>query len=180
MYVRSESTWRKEAQLDYEANSYLRGSVDLSGDMAVVGFPAYLFVWCGSTWVNTAELAPTSNQTEVDALVAESMAISGTTVVVGAPYDSEAGDKAGAFYTFNVDMYNCLTLKPTVAPTMTSTTSMPGPMTASPATPAPTDTSPQVSTMIPTSTMLTSNTSSAATMMLGTTTILGLLLLLCF
>jgi hypothetical protein len=83
---------------DGAANNYFGSSVAIAGNTAVVGAPgktvgsnaqqgaAYVYTFNGSSWVQQAELTA-SDGTASDSF-GRSVAISGNTVVVGAPYAS--------------------------------------------------------------------------------------------
>ncbi|HEV3363408.1 MAG TPA: FG-GAP repeat protein, partial [Acidimicrobiia bacterium] len=113
---RTGSTWAQQAKLmptePIIANDLFGTSVALSGDTAVVGVPyddiaadglnnegsAYVFVRTGTTWAKQARL------TALDAAGGDefgwSVAVSGDTAVVGAPYDDAAGGADGAARVF--------------------------------------------------------------------------------
>ncbi|MGZ3419605.1 MAG: FG-GAP repeat protein [Polyangiales bacterium] len=111
VYVRSGATWSLQATLDASGVPGIVGSpVGISGSIAVVGGPskasageAYVFVRSGTTWTREATLLG-------DASVpgegfATSLAISGSTVLVGAPsatYGTGTSTRtgAGAIYAF--------------------------------------------------------------------------------
>lgn len=92
---------------DGAANDELGQSVAVSGDMMVVGAygatvdgrhvqgAAYVFVKSGGTWTQQAKL--TASDGAADDNLGRSVAVSGSTVVVGAPY---AHSYQGAAYVF--------------------------------------------------------------------------------
>ena len=134
VFVRSGSTWNQQAYLkasNIGAGDLFGWSVAISGDTVVVGAPsedsnaigfngpdnnltadsgaAYVFVRSGVTWVQHAYLKA-SNPGVQDAF-GESVAVSGGTVVVGAPWEDSNATKvdgpdndlalnAGAAYVF--------------------------------------------------------------------------------
>jgi uncharacterized repeat protein (TIGR01451 family) len=91
-------------------NDFFGASVSISGDSAVIGAfghpheslgligSAYVFVRSGSGWTEQAELIA-SDPAQQD-FFGISVAISGDTIVVGAPLDDDAGDSSGSAYVF--------------------------------------------------------------------------------
>jgi hypothetical protein len=91
-------------------------SIAISGNTVVVGAPwdgwidgaewaygsgaAYVFWYNGASWVPQGKLTP-SDGAEED-YFGYSVAISGDTIVVGAHYEDEKGDAAGAAYVFQL------------------------------------------------------------------------------
>jgi hypothetical protein len=113
VFVRNGATWSQQARLipsNVAADYWFGYSVAIYGDTVVVGMPeyfpnnagpgsAYVFVRNGATWSQQARLTP-SNGTARD-FFGHSVAISGNTVVVGAPYDSiGANALQGSAYVF--------------------------------------------------------------------------------
>ncbi|MBN1206352.1 MAG: DUF11 domain-containing protein [Myxococcaceae bacterium] len=114
VFVRSGTAWSEQAQLtasDAAAEDNFGWSVALSGDTAVVGArhhdtaagpeagSAYVFVRSGTTWSEQAQL--TASDTAAGDLFGYSVALSGDTAVVGAPFhDTAAGPEAGSAYVF--------------------------------------------------------------------------------
>lgn len=110
--VRTGSLWGQGAELrpDYAGSGDRFGySVAVSGDAAVVGVPSdddngtnagsvYVFVRSDSKWSKAAWLTP-SHAAEGD-LFGSSVAVSGDTVVVGAPGNDINGMRAGLAYVF--------------------------------------------------------------------------------
>jgi hypothetical protein len=106
-FVRSGTTWSQEAQLipadGAAAGDYYGWSVAVSSTTAVVGVPykngaigsAYVFVQSGTVWSQQAQLTATDAAT--NDLFGYSVAISGSTLAVGA-YFKNSG--AGAAYVF--------------------------------------------------------------------------------
>ena len=108
VFVRAGATWAQQAYLKASntgALSLFGSSVSISGDTIVVGAPfessgavhsgaAYVFVRTGTTWTQQAYLkvsAPGEND-----FFGNNVAVSGDTIVVGAP----GADPAGAAYVF--------------------------------------------------------------------------------
>ena len=114
VFVRSGTSWMEQAKLvasDAAADSAFGYSVALSGDTAVVGSvaasvagksgagAAYVFVRSGTMWSQQAKL--TASDAGVDDSFAESVAVDGDTVLVGAPYADVLGDgDRGAAYVY--------------------------------------------------------------------------------
>lgn len=105
-FVRSGTTWTQQAELkasDAAASDQFGTSVAISGSTAVIGAykkdsgagAAYIFVRSGTTWTQQARLTA-SDRAAGDGFGA-SVAISGSTVVVGATYHLNAH---GAVYVF--------------------------------------------------------------------------------
>jgi len=105
VFVRSGSTWTQQAELtppDGFGGDRFGISVAISGSTLLVGSPystatgvAYVFVRSGSTWSEQAEL--TSSDGGLFDAFGSSVALSGSTAVIGALYHS---DDAGAAYVF--------------------------------------------------------------------------------
>jgi hypothetical protein len=95
---------------DGELRDFFGSSVAMSGDIAILGAPgddvgaaidqgsAYIYVREGTVWVRSAKLTG-STSTDGDAF-GTSVAISGTTALVGAPYDDAGGIDRGSAYVF--------------------------------------------------------------------------------
>ncbi|MBN8226712.1 DUF11 domain-containing protein [Corallococcus macrosporus] len=107
VFVRSGTTWSEQAKLtisDPVSGRYFGESVAISGDTALVGArsnvsyagAAYVFVRSGTTWSEQAKL--TANDSGASDLFGFSVAISGDTALVGAPYVDES--IVGAAYVF--------------------------------------------------------------------------------
>jgi hypothetical protein len=104
VFVQSGSTWSEQAALTPSNATGLEcGSVRISGQTAVIGRPhqnlstgaAYVFAQSGSTWSQQAELtAPDGAEGD---MFGSSVAISGETVLVGAPNHNS---DTGAVYVF--------------------------------------------------------------------------------
>jgi hypothetical protein len=111
-FRRVGANWVFEARLvapDGMHGDNLGTAVALDGDVAVAGArghqilglndgAAYLFRREGTAWVQEAKL--TSGDLSVGANLGAAVSISGDTVAVGAPFDSERGILAGAAYVF--------------------------------------------------------------------------------
>ncbi len=107
------STWDYKKPLtasDAAANDYLGYSVAIDGDTVVVGArfgncaatntgSAYVFTRSGGLWLEQDELCPTDAGVAND-WFGERVAVSGDTVVVGAPEHLDTGSNAGAAYVF--------------------------------------------------------------------------------
>lgn len=85
------------------------GAVGVSGDAVVIGAwgdtvsgvacgSASVYRWNGSKWNAETLLAPADGAT--DDWFGAALAISGDTVVIGAPYDDDSGEKSGSAYIF--------------------------------------------------------------------------------
>jgi len=131
VFVKDKGTWVKQAILkpsNAEPSEYFGSSVSISGDAIIVGAgwedggsddisnddmadsgAAYVFVRNGITWIQKAHLK-SSSECSCD-FFGTSVAISGNTVVVGAPCEDcgGSGEKVdgaldfGAAYVFDVD-----------------------------------------------------------------------------
>jgi hypothetical protein len=106
VFVGSGSTWTQRAKLtaaDGALNDFFGGSVAISGTTAVVGASgknsnigaAYVFVRSGTTWSQQAKLTPSDGA--LKDFFGGSVAISGTTVLVGA---SGKKRNTGSAYVF--------------------------------------------------------------------------------
>lgn len=114
VFVESDGTWTQQAELtasDGAANDYFGNSVAMSGSTVVVGVAehrvgsnpaqgaAYVFTENGGTWSQQAELTA-SDGTAGDGF-GQSVAVSGSTVVVGAPWRTVGSNlQQGAAYVF--------------------------------------------------------------------------------
>ncbi len=104
--------WTQEAKLlasDGLMNDYFGYSVDVSGEVAVIGAlgradsgfwsgAAYVFRHTTGGWVQQAKLEP--SDPAAMAQFGRSVAISGNTIVIGAQGDGAKGPNAGAVYIF--------------------------------------------------------------------------------
>jgi hypothetical protein len=105
VFVRSGSTWTQQAKLTAADGAFgdFGWSVAISGSTAVVGAvannsftgAAYVFVRSGSTWSQQAEL--TAADGAANDFFGNSVAVSGSTVLVGAP---DINSFTGAAYVF--------------------------------------------------------------------------------
>jgi len=114
VWVQSGSTWTLAQELsakDAAKGDGFGSSVAVRGGIAVVGAPnhavgghtaagaAYVFVQSGSTWTEASEL--TAGDAAASDGFGTSVAVSGTTAVVGAPLHATSGhSEAGAAYVF--------------------------------------------------------------------------------
>ena len=113
VFDRIGSLWIQEAKLnasDAVNGDFFGFSVAISGNTVVVGAPfgdsaaaansgsAYVFEPAGSLWIQKAKLTP--NDAAFFDLFGDSVAISGGAIVVGAPWDDDAGNASGSAYTF--------------------------------------------------------------------------------
>jgi len=113
VYRRSGTTWSHVARLEAadRATSDMFGrSVAISGSYAVVGAPysgtddsgaVYVFRRWRDDWDQVAKLTAVDG-TAANRMFGMSVAIQGTTIVVGAPYDDQEANNAGAIYIFDV------------------------------------------------------------------------------
>ena len=111
-YPLAVDPWFQQAQLtasDAAVNDNFGWSVAVSGDTAVVGAPyddrsaadagsAYVFVRTGPTWAQQAKL--TASDAAAGDEFGYSVAVSGDTAVVGAPYDDSPAANVGSAYVF--------------------------------------------------------------------------------
>jgi hypothetical protein len=112
VFVRSGTSWSQQAKLApigvtlYDFFGY---AVAISGDTAVVGAigdddngaesgSAYVFVRSGTSWPQQAKLMPTDGA--ADDHFGGTVAISGDTAVVGAPFDDDNASQSGSAYVF--------------------------------------------------------------------------------
>ncbi len=106
VYVRSGALWVQQQKLTATggaASDAFGHSVAISGNVAIVGAPfrdvsgvidqgaAFIFVRSGSTWSQQAELTLPALEAEAFDGFGASVAISGTTVIAGAPLDTADG-----------------------------------------------------------------------------------------
>ena len=112
VFTRSGNSWHQQAKLtadDGAAKDEFGGKVALSGDTAVIGAifqddkgdnsgSAYVFTRSGTTWSQQVKLTA-ADGAEGDAF-GQSIALSGDTVVIGAPHDDDKGNDAGSVYVF--------------------------------------------------------------------------------
>ncbi|MFG0283915.1 MAG: hypothetical protein ACF8R7_05790 [Phycisphaerales bacterium JB039] len=108
-----------QAQCDWEQTQWLRPdppvrdhlgwSIAMEGDVAIAGAPwdseqgdiagaAYVYERAGGAWTQVAKL--TADDASDKATFGSAVALSGATVVIGAPGDRTLGTRAGAAYVF--------------------------------------------------------------------------------
>jgi hypothetical protein len=104
--------WIEEAKLlasDGAASDRFGTTVDISGDVAIVGSPrsdpngscsgsAYVFRWNGSVWIEDTKLL--ANDTDEGDYFGTSVSLSGDTALIGAYQVDDNGERAGAAYVF--------------------------------------------------------------------------------
>ncbi|MGQ9649966.1 MAG: SUMF1/EgtB/PvdO family nonheme iron enzyme [Phycisphaerae bacterium] len=107
------ANWTQQCKLvasDPQGFSGFGLSVSISNDRAIVGAPwtddggidsgsVYVFERQGTSWSQQGKLA--AREAEADAMFGHSVSISGDTIIVGALYDDEGGNDAGAAYVFH-------------------------------------------------------------------------------
>lgn len=112
IFIRSGNNWLLQAKLvanDGAAHDTLGGNVALFGDTAVAGAighdgngdnagAAYIFTRSGTLWNQQAKLIA-ADGAKGDAF-GQSIALSGNTLVVGAPHDDDRGNGSGSVYIF--------------------------------------------------------------------------------
>jgi MYXO-CTERM domain-containing protein len=116
VFARSGTTWTQQAELtasDGAAGDDFGSSVAVSGGTAVVGAPmqtvagnaeqgaAYIFAQSGTTWARQAEL--TASDGAAGDGFGSSVAVSGRTVIVGAPNHGVDHNEQGSAYIFVQD-----------------------------------------------------------------------------
>jgi hypothetical protein len=114
VFTRSGNVWTQQQELtaaDGASSDVFGFSVAMSADTAAIGAPGhltdagddggvvYVFTRTGATWTQQQELAATG--TGAGDQVGHAVAVSGDTVITGAPYaDTAAGNDAGAAWVF--------------------------------------------------------------------------------
>ena len=112
VFVRAGTTWSQQQKLtasDAAASDRFGDSVALSGDTALIGAPwdddggsasgsAYVFVRSGTTWSQQQKL--TASDAAADDRFGWSVALSGDTALIGAPWDDDGGYRPGSAYVF--------------------------------------------------------------------------------
>jgi trimeric autotransporter adhesin len=88
------STWVQQATLGWQGRA-IDGNTIVAGDE---NSAIHVVRYDGANWVNQGRLTPPGDAAA--SAFGESVAVSGDTIVVGAPNDSEAGERAGAVYVF--------------------------------------------------------------------------------
>ena len=116
VFQRSGSSWSEQVRLQpHDAPpTFIKFGEDvgLAGDFAVIGAPddaptggfptgsVYVFQRSGTTWSIHSKLFPADASTSLE--FGRSVAISGTTILVGDPFDSQFGSVAGAMFVFDL------------------------------------------------------------------------------
>ena len=112
VFLRSGGVWTQEAKLlalDANMGKEFANAVSIDGDLAVVGAvaddengnlsgAAYIFGRSGGVWTQEAKLMA-HNAMEFDQF-GYSVAISGSSAIVGARYENINGDRSGSAYVF--------------------------------------------------------------------------------
>ncbi|MCZ6872652.1 MAG: PKD domain-containing protein, partial [bacterium] len=112
VFVRNGNAWHRQAKLtasDAAPGDAFGYTVAVSGETVVVGAfgnddgglfsgSVYVFVRTGNTWSEQAKL--TANDATPGDFFGYAVAVSGNTIVVGAPVDSDTGLLAGSAYVF--------------------------------------------------------------------------------
>ena len=110
------TTWSEEAKItasDGAAHDQFGGSVSISGDIIVAGAPrgddgskdsgaAYVFERIGTTWTEEAKL--NASDGAKDDFYGESVFIDGTTAIIGAPRNDDAGANSGSAYVYELSV----------------------------------------------------------------------------
>ncbi len=108
LFVHNGTQWIQQGRLKQEID-FFGSTADISGDAVVVGAwgdnatqvasgAAYIYVRSGTNWAFQQKIK--AGDPGVDDNFGWSVAISGNTVVVGAPYDNIGGNDAGSAYVF--------------------------------------------------------------------------------
>ena len=115
-YVREAGTWTLQQVMTADdgagADERFGLRVAVDGDVAVIGAPdatvtealdgaAYVFARTGSEWTQVQKLSASAGAA-YDSF-GNAVAIFGDTILVGSPFDDEAGSDAGAVYVFRHD-----------------------------------------------------------------------------
>lgn len=112
IFQRSGSTWSETqiiAPTDGATSDWFGRSVSLEGDTLAIGAPqdddfgaesgsAYIFTFNGSTWLQQAKLTASDGSSGDN--FGQSVALSGDSVIIGAPFDDDAGSSSGSAYVF--------------------------------------------------------------------------------
>lgn len=113
VFVRSGFAWTHQAKLlaaDAAMADYLGFATAISGDTAVAGAPyadvssqddagaVYVFTRAGTNWTQQQKL--TASDAGSDDNFGQTLAISGDTIIVGAPYDYVGTVKSGSAFVF--------------------------------------------------------------------------------
>ena len=131
VYTEANGAWSQTAELtasDGATSDYFGSSVALNGPTALVGAPghtvngnvsqgaAYVYTETNGTWSQTAELTASDGATNND--FGSSVALSGATALVGAPYHTVGGnaDRGAAYFFGSADLGLVLSTPAEVAP----------------------------------------------------------------
>ena len=112
VFARADGAWTQQAKLigsDTGSGDLLGQSVDISGDTAVIGAvgdtpsgtdsgSAYVFVRNDGIWTQQAKLS--ASDAGAEDKFGQSVAISGDTIIIGAPSDTPIGTDSGSAYVF--------------------------------------------------------------------------------
>ena len=112
VFTKADGVWTEQAKLvgdDTGAGDLLGQVVGLSGDTAVIGAPgdtpvgtgsgsAYVFARGEGIWAQQAKL--TASDAGMGDQFGRSVAISGDTIIIGAPTDTPTGTDSGSAYVF--------------------------------------------------------------------------------
>ncbi len=110
VFHRTGSTWVRHQRLVASTgatNHRFGWSVDISGDVAVVGAPwqgkntAYVFRLQNGDWIEEQEI--TGSDTQINDLFGMSVGVNGGRIVVAAPRHNGLVDRSGAVYVFERD-----------------------------------------------------------------------------
>lgn len=119
VFRRYGTAWIEQAKLTASdaapAGDYFGWSVDIEGDVMVIGADhddpngtssgaAYVFRFTGCGWVQEAKLVASDGSAED--YFGQRVAVSGNTIVVGAPYDDPNGSSSGAAYVYRFNGLN--------------------------------------------------------------------------
>ena len=120
VFTKADGIWTEQAKLvgdDTGAEDLLGQAVALSGETAVLGAPgdtpigtgsgsAYVFVRSEGVWTQQAKL--TASDAAMGDQFSQSAAISGDTIITGAPMDDSLGGNSGSAYVFRTAKANCV------------------------------------------------------------------------
>lgn len=106
VFTRSGDEWPLAQRIDLDDALLFGHALDLQGDTLVIGSPSdedargavYVFERTAGSWVQQARI--TASDADTADFFGISVALSGTTLVVGAPQDEELGVAAGSAYVF--------------------------------------------------------------------------------
>jgi ankyrin repeat protein len=137
VFVRSGALWSQQQKLagsDTVANDQFGWSVALSGDIAVVGSrldddaggdsgSAYVFAGSEGVWSQQQKL--TASDAGANDTFGSSVAVSGSTAVIGSPSDADAGSFSGSAYVYEPQTCPSLTAVATGTATICAGASTP-------------------------------------------------------